>query len=150
MKDSIEKQILLRAPRARVWRALVDKGEFGTWFRVNFPKGSFKRGERISGRITHPGYEHVTLEIEVVDVEPERRLSYRWHPNAVDPKADFSSEPTTLVTFTLEDAKGGTLLTVVESGFDKIPLARRDEAFRNNDRGWDGQIKNIERHVTAT
>ena len=150
MSDRIEKQIVLRAPRARVWRALADTGEFGPWFRVQFPPGTFAAGERVSGRILHPGYEHMTMDVEVVEVSPERRLSYRWHPYAIDPNVDYTPEPTTLVTFTLEDAADGTLLTIVESGFDHIPAHRRDEAFRMNDSGWAGQLKNIERHVTPS
>ncbi len=133
-----------------MWRAIVDKGEFGTWFKVKFPAGKFVAGEKVSGKITYPGYEHLTMDIQVVEVEPERRLSYRWHPNAVDPNVDFASEPTTLVTFTLEDAEGGTMLTLVESGFEKIPLDRRAEAIRGNDKGWTEQMKNIERHVTPS
>ncbi len=150
MSDRIEKQIHIRAPRSRVWRAIHDKAEFGTWFRVQLPPGTFAAGEKVSGKITHPGYEHVTMDMEVVEVSPEHRLSYRWHPYAIDPNVDYSSEPTTLVTFTLEEAADGTQLTIVESGFDQIPLHRRDEAFRMNDSGWAGQAKNIERHVTAS
>ena len=150
MTDRIEKKIVLGAPRSRVWRAICDKTEFGAWFGVKFPAGTFAPGEKVSGGITYPGYEHLTMDIEVVDVEPERRLSYRWHPYAVDPGADYSSEPMTLVTFTLDDAESGTLLTIVESGFDKVPLHRRAEAFRQNDSGWTEQTKNIERHVTAS
>jgi uncharacterized protein YndB with AHSA1/START domain len=150
MADRIEKQIVLKAPRSRVWRAIHDKTEFGSWFGVKFPTGTFKAGEKVSGKITHPGYEHLVMDIELVDVEPERRLSYRWHPYAVEAGVDYSSELTTLVTFTLEDAKEGTLLKIVESGFDKIPLHRRAEAFRMNDSGWTEQMKNIERHVSAS
>ncbi|HSP15816.1 MAG TPA: SRPBCC family protein [Thermoanaerobaculia bacterium] len=150
MPDRIEKQILLRAPHPRVWRAISDKTGFGTWFRVQFPAGAFTPGEKVRGKITYPGYEHLVMEIEVVEVSPERRLSYRWHPYDVDPNVDNSSEPTTLVTFTLEDAQGGTRLTIVESGFDRIPPHRRDEAFRMNDQGWTEQTKNVERHVTAS
>jgi len=150
MTDRIEKQITLRAPRSRVWRAVFDKTEFGAWFGVAFPAGTFKAGERVSGRITYPGYEHLVMDIEVVEVTPEQRLSYRWHPYAIDPNADYSSEPTTLVTFTLEDAGKDTRLTIVESGFDKVPLHRRAEAMRMNDSGWTEQTKNIERHVTAS
>ncbi|HJQ40271.1 MAG TPA: SRPBCC family protein [Thermoanaerobaculia bacterium] len=149
MPDRIEKQILLRAPRSRVWRAISDKNEFGTWFRVVFDDaGTFAAGERASGRITHPGYEHMRMHLELVDVEPEQRLSYRWHPYAIDPNVDYSQEPTTLVTFTLEDAPEGTLLRIVETGFDQVPLERRDEAFRMNEGGWTAQLKNIESHVT--
>ncbi|MFL6244431.1 MAG: SRPBCC family protein [Thermoanaerobaculia bacterium] len=150
MSDRIEKQILIHAPRSRVWRAIHDQTEFGTWFRVHFPPGTFTAGQTVSGNITHPGYEHMTMDVEVVEVSPERRLSYRWHPYAIDPNVDYSSEPATLVTFTLEDAAEGTLLTIVESGFDRIPAHRRDEAFRMNEHGWAAQMKNIERHVIAS
>ena len=149
MTDRIEKQILLRAPRARVWQAIVDKSEFGTWFGVRFAPGTFAAGEKVSGQITYPGYEHLIIGIEVVEVSPERRLSYRWHPYDIDPRVDLSAEPTTLVTFTLEEKAEGTLLTIVESGFDRIPLHRRDEAFRMNDSGWTEQITNIKRHVAG-
>ncbi len=150
MTDRIEKQILLRAPRARVWRALSDQVEFGAWFGVRFPPGTFKPGQKVSGNITHPGYEHLTMDIELLDVRPEHMLSYRWHPYAIDPNVDYSSEPKTLVTFTLEEAPEGTLLRIVETGFDQIPLHRRAEAIRMNDQGWSEQTKNIERHVTAS
>jgi uncharacterized protein YndB with AHSA1/START domain len=150
MTDRIEKQIVLRAPRARVWRALADKTEFGVWFGVRFPAGAFAPGENVSGSITNPGYDHLVMTIEVVEVSPEKRFSYRWHPYAIDPKVDYSSEPSTLVTFTLEDVPGGTRLTIVESGFDRIPLERRGDAFRMNDQGWTAQAARIERHVSAS
>jgi uncharacterized protein YndB with AHSA1/START domain len=150
MTDRIEKQIVLRAPRARVWRALSDKTEFGTWFGVSFPPGTFAAGEKVSGNITYPGYEHLMLDIELVEVVPQERLSYRWHPNAIDPKVDYSSEPKTLVTFTLEDIADGTRLTIVESGFDRVPLHRRADAFKSNDHGWAEQTGRIERHVAAS
>ena len=137
-------------PYSKPTTAISDKGEFGTWFRAKFDDaGAFAAGERASGQITHPGYEHLRMDLELVDVEPERRLSYRWHPYAVDPNTDYSHEPMTLVTFTLEDAPEGTLLTIVESGFEEVPLARRDEAFRMNEGGWTAQLRNIESHVTA-
>ncbi|HEX6639595.1 MAG TPA: SRPBCC family protein, partial [Thermoanaerobaculia bacterium] len=139
MSDRIEKQIVIRAPRSRVWRAITDKTEFGAWFGVKMPAGTFAAGERAVGNITHPGYEHLTMTVDVVEVSPETRLSFRWHPYAIDPNVDYSSEEQTLVTFTLEDAAEGTLLTVVESGFDRVPLHRRDEAFRMNESGWTQQ-----------
>jgi len=149
MTDRIEKEIFIRAPRPRVWRALADKTEFGTWFGVRFPSGTFAPGEKVAGSMVHPKYEHVVMNIEIVDVVPDERLSYRWHPYAIDPAVDYSSEPTTLVTFTLSDAPDGTRLEVVESGFEQIPLHRRAEALRMNEGGWAAQIKNIDRHVTA-
>jgi uncharacterized protein YndB with AHSA1/START domain len=145
--DRIEKKVLLRAPRSRVWRAITTAEEFSTWFRVSLD-GVFAEGATVRGRITAPGYEHVTVEILVERMEPERYFSYRWHPYPIDPAVDYSAEPTTLVEFTLEDAEGGTALLIVESGFDRISVARRAEAFRMNEQGWAGQIKNLERYVS--
>lgn len=146
--DRIEKKILLRAPLARVWRALTDAEEFGTWFRVKL-QGSFAPSARLVGHITYPGYEHLKMELTVEKMEPERLFSYRWHPYAVDPAVDYSAEPTTLVEFHLTPTEEGTLLTVIESGFDRIPLERRAEAYRMNEGGWAEQLTNIERHVAA-
>jgi uncharacterized protein YndB with AHSA1/START domain len=144
--DRIEKKILLRAPKARVWRALADSKEFGTWFGAKLT-GDFSPGATVSGPITTKGYEHLTMSVTVERVEKERLLAFRWIPYDVDPKADSSGEPTTLVEFHLEEGPDGTLLTVVESGFDKVPLARRAKAFESNSEGWAEQLKNIERHV---
>jgi len=146
--DRIEKQIQLRAPQSRVWRALTDAEEFGTWFRVKL-EGRFVLGAQTRGRVTYPGYEHILMEVEVERMEAESLFSFRWHPYAVDPKVDYSSEPTTLVEFRLESVGGGTLLKVVESGFDQLPAGRRDEAFRMNDGGWAQQLVNVERHVAG-
>jgi uncharacterized protein YndB with AHSA1/START domain len=144
--DRIEKEIVLRAPRARVWRALTDSGEFGTWFGVKLD-GAFAVGQSVKGHITAPEYAHLTLEVIVESIEPERLFSYRWHPYAIDPKVDFSAEPMTLVEFRLEEAPGGTRLSIVESGFDRLPAHRRDEAFRMNEGGWQAQLENVRKHV---
>jgi uncharacterized protein YndB with AHSA1/START domain len=144
--DRIEKSILLRAPRSRVWRALADSQAFGEWFGVKF-SGSFVPGARLQARILHKGYEHLSMEIAIEQMEPERLFSWRWHPHAKDPETDYSKEPTTLVVFELADAPGGTLLTVVESGFEGIPLTRRMEAYRGNEQGWTQQMKAIESYV---
>ena len=145
--DAIEKTAVLRAPRSRVWRAITNAEEFGAWFRVKLD-GAFAEGATVRGKITYPGYEHLTMEMLVERLEPERYFAYRWHPYAIDPGVDYSPEPTTLVEFRLEEANGGTVLTIVESGFDRIPLARRAEAFRMNEGGWTEQMKNIERYVS--
>ena len=144
--DRIEKQIVLRAPRSRVWRALTDPAEFGAWFGVRV-QGPFAVDSVVKGRITTPGYEHVTMEIRIERMEAERLFAYRWHPYAIDPKVDYSAESATRVEFRLEDAGGDTRLTIVESGFDALPPGRRDEAFRMNSGGWAMQLQNIERHV---
>jgi uncharacterized protein YndB with AHSA1/START domain len=148
--DRIEREILLKAPRSRVWRALANAEEFGDWFGVALKGKTFVAGERVQGQITYPGYEHIVFDVFIEKMEPERLLSFRWHPYAVDPAVDYSKEPTTLVEFKLKEVDGGTLLSVVESGFDQVPPSRRLEAFRMNSGGWDEQMKNIEKHVATT
>lgn len=155
--DRVEKKILLRAPRKRVWRALTDSSEFGTWFGVKFD-GPFKPGARVTGRIVGTAvdpdvakaqqqYAKIPFEITVDQIEPERLFSFRWHPAAVEPGVDYSSEPTTLIVFTLEEVPEGVMLTVTESGFDQIPLARRAKAFESNEQGWSVVLTLIEKYL---
>jgi uncharacterized protein YndB with AHSA1/START domain len=147
--DRIEKQILLKAPRARVWRALSNAEEFGQWFRVRL-HGAFVAGATIEGDVTYPGYEDHVVELEVLKLEREKLFSYRWRPHrARGAMAGESTEPT-LVEFRLQDAPGGTLLTLCESGFDQLPADKRESMFRRNDGGWTIQMKNIEIHVAAS
>jgi uncharacterized protein YndB with AHSA1/START domain len=148
--DRIERTILLKAPRSRVWRALSNAAEFGAWFGVDFKGKAFAAGKPVRGKVTYPGYEHIEMEVQIERMEPERLLSWRWHPAAIDPAVDYSDEPTTLVEFKLSEGEGGTVLTVVESGLDKIPLARRATVFRLNSSGWDEQMRNIEKHVATS
>jgi uncharacterized protein YndB with AHSA1/START domain len=130
-----------------VWRALTDTEEFGRWFGVK-ATGQFKPGGRLRGPSTYKGYEHLIWDVIIETMEPERKLSWRWHPGAVN-AADVAHEPTTLVMFELEDVEGGTLVKVVESGFDAVPAARRGEAYRQNDEGWSAQMDAIRRHLEA-
>jgi uncharacterized protein YndB with AHSA1/START domain len=146
--NKIEKELLLRAPKTRVWRALTDSSEFGTWFGIRFD-APFEPGRALAGKMTIKGYEHLEMDITIDRITPENYFSYRWHPYAVDAAVDYSKEPTTLVEFHLEESAGGTLLKITESGFDQVPAARRAEAFRMNDNGWSGQMKNIQRYVEA-
>jgi len=146
MADRIEKTIELKAPVSRVWKALTDHQEFGAWFRVRLD-GPFVPGEVSRGHVTYPGYEQIRWEAVVQKMEPERLFSFTWHPYAIDPGYDYSAEPSTLIEFTLAPVAGGTLLRVVESGFDGIPDKRRLDAFRMNDNGWGIQMKNIADHV---
>ena len=146
--DRIEKQIRLDSPVSRVWRAITDTREFGTWFGVALD-GTFTPGANVRGRITIKGYEHVPFEVVVETMKPERFFSFRWHPYAIDPGVDYSKEPMTLVEFTLEPDGDGTLLTVVESGLDAIPASSRAKAFEMNSAGWAGQLKNIGKHLEA-
>lgn len=146
--DMIEKKLEVKAKRSRVWRAISDAAEFGAWFRVEFD-GEFTPGATVVGRLAIPGYEHTKLEMFIQKIEPEEYFSYRWHPYAVDPEMDLKSEPTTLVEFRLEESPGGgTIVTITESGFDKLPSSRRAEAFRMNRSGWDGQSRNLAAYVS--
>src|SRR5215469_14089993 len=145
MNDRIEKRIELKAPVSRVWRALTDHSEFGERFRVKLD-GPFMAGQVSRGLITYPGYEHIKWYAGVQKMDAERLFSFTWH-HSHDPNVDPSKEPTTLVEFKLEKTKTGTLLTVIESGFENLPPERRAEAFRMNEGGWTEQIKNIEAYL---
>jgi uncharacterized protein YndB with AHSA1/START domain len=155
--DRIEKKVLLRAPRQRVWRALSDATEFGAWFGVRFD-GPFAPGALLHGVVVpttadpevarkQKEYEGAPFDITVERMDPERLFSFRWHPFAIDPAVDYAAEPTTLVVFTLDEQEGGVLLTVTESGFDGIPLERRARAFQANEGGWALQVRMIERYL---
>lgn len=155
--DRIEKKVLLRAPIDRVWRAVSDSRELGTWFGVRFD-GPFVAGARITGTIVptqvdaevarmQKPYEGRAFDWTVDRVEPPRLISFRWHPFAIEPGVDYSHEPTTLVVFELEEVAGGTLLRVTESGFDRIPLARRAKAFGANEGGWAAQMTLVEKYL---
>lgn len=144
--DRIEKQVVLRAPRARVWRALTDHAEFEQWFGMRVD-GPFAPGARLRGTIVGTSvdpaiakaqrqFADVSFEIVIERIEPERLFSFRWHPFAVEPGVDYSSEPMTLIEFALEEVEGGVRLTVTESGFERIPLGRRARAFQANEGGW--------------
>jgi len=155
--DRIEKTILLRAPLKRVWRALSDSTEFGNWFGMRF-NAPFAPGATMTAVIVpttvnqevakmQKPYEGIPFEIKIEQMQPERLFSFRWHPGAVEPGIDYASEPTTLVVFTLEQAPDGVQLTVTESGFDQIPLARHAKAFSANEGGWTLVIKLIEEYL---
>jgi len=150
MNDRIEKQIELRAPISRVWRALTDHRAFGEWFGVQIER-PFVEGQVSRGHMTYPGYEHVKWEAVVEKVEPERLFSFTWaHPKSFDKatySGDYSSDPKTLVEFKLEKTSNGTLLRITESGFDQLPADLRLEAFRRNEGGWTEQVKNLEIYV---
>jgi uncharacterized protein YndB with AHSA1/START domain len=151
--DRIEKKVLLRAPLDRVWRAIADSQEFGTWFGLKFD-GPFVPGATLRGVIVpstvnaeitqaEKPHEGVVFDITIEKIEPERLFSFRWHPHAVKRDVDYSGEPTTLVVFTLEEVADGVMLTITESGFDRIPLARRAEAFLANEEGWSMMVRAI-------
>jgi uncharacterized protein YndB with AHSA1/START domain len=158
--DRIEKRVVLRAPRERVWRAISDAKQFGSWFGVAFD-GPFAEGARLTGKIVpttvdaevakmQEPYAGKAFEWTVEHIEPMQRMSFRWHPYAVEEGVDYSKEPTTLIEFELTEAAGGILLTITESGFDQIPLARRAKAFKANEGGWEMQTRLIEKYLAKT
>jgi uncharacterized protein YndB with AHSA1/START domain len=158
--DRIEKKILLRAPRARVWRALTDSREFGTWFGMRVD-GPFVAGTSVKATIVttqvdpevaahQKEFEGLGFPLLVERIDPERLFSFRWHPHAIERGVDYSGEPTTLVAFELAEAPGGVLLTVTESGFDRVPLERRAKAFAANEQGWGMVVSLIEKHLAQT
>jgi uncharacterized protein YndB with AHSA1/START domain len=159
MTDRIEKKVVLRAPRERVWKAISDAKQFGTWFGVEFD-GPFAVGAAMKGRITptkvdaevakmQEPYTGMAFDCTIERIEPMRLFSFRWHPFAIEPDVDYSKEPTTLVTFELEEVPGGTQLTITESGFDKIPLERRAKAFEANEGGWTHQLELIAKYLAG-
>jgi uncharacterized protein YndB with AHSA1/START domain len=145
--NHIEKNIELKAPLSKVWRALTDHHEFGNWFQVKV-KEPFAPHKTSHGKLTYPGFENYPWEITVQEIVPESLFSFTWHPFAIDPKRDYSKEPQTLIEFRLKPTSSGTLLSLKESGFDKIPADRRSEAFQMNSEGWTEQMTNIEKYVS--
>lgn len=146
--DSIERTITIHAPPARVWKALTDYREFGTWFRVNL-EGPFVPGQSVKGQVTYPGYTHLVMEVWVRTMMPPTLFSFEWHPHDVESTRPESKDARTLVEFRLQAIASGTQLTVTESGFDKLPAGWRDEAFRLNSGGWDIQVENIRAFIAA-
>ena len=148
MTDRIEKAIDLAVPVERVWRAISDHEEFGAWFRVKL-EAPFAVGKEARGQINHPGYEHVTWKANVMAIDPPTSFAFTWHPYGIDPDVDYTKEEPTLVEFKLTPIAIGTRLEIVESGFDQVPVHRRDAAFRMNDGGWTQQAQNIKAHVVS-
>jgi uncharacterized protein YndB with AHSA1/START domain len=145
-KNKIENRIELKAPMSKVWQALSNYKQFGTWFRVIID-GPFEPGKTATGHMTYPGYEHLRWEVEIKEMVHEKLFSFTWHPYAIDPQIDYSKEEPTLVEFRLQKIEEGTLLILTESGFDKIPQHRLSEALRMNEKGWTEQMKNIASYV---
>ena len=157
--DRIEKEVVLRAPLERVWRAISDADQFGQWFGVRFD-GPFVEGASVTGVITPTTVDEEVARMQephvgktdtwqIVAIEPQRRLAYRWHPYPAEPGAD-EEVPTTLVEFTLTETDGGVLLRIVESGFDKIPAERRTAAFEGNSQGWAKQTELVRKYLALS
>ena len=157
VSDRIEKRVVLKAPVECVWRAISDAREFGAWFGVEFD-GQFAPGKQMRGKIvptqadpevakTQEPYRGKQFDFTVDQIAPMKRFSFRWHPFAVESGVDYSSEPTTLIVFELRETPQGTELTITESGFDRIPLARRAKAFTMNEEGWAAQTTLLAKYL---
>jgi uncharacterized protein YndB with AHSA1/START domain len=155
--DRIEKRILLRAPLERVWNAVSDAKQFGRWFGAAFD-GTFEAGSRLTGKIVPTAVDAEVaklqephrgkpFELTVERIEPPHRITFRWHPFAIAPGVDYSQEPMTSIVFELKETPEGVQLTITESGFDRIPLARRAEAFKANEGGWEHQTRLIKKYL---
>ena len=168
--DRIEKRVILSAPVSRVWQAITDARKFERWFGVKL-EGPFVAGKTILGNFDEGLDEAAILDFQkslglppskvkmpesnvvfctVERIEPEHYFSFRWIPYGIDAEADPQNEPTTLVEFRLETVPEGTLLTIEESGFDRVPAHRRERAFRMNEAGWAGQAENLKRYVEGS
>jgi uncharacterized protein YndB with AHSA1/START domain len=149
--NQIQRSTFIRAPRSRVWRALTDIGEFCRWFSAETEEPAFRPGAHIKLRSTHPGpYYKMEFAVDVEEMIPEQTFSWRWHPGTRDPGEDLSGEPPMLVTFTLEEAEGGTRITVTETGFDRLFESRRARVLEQNEGGWKHQMASIERYISES
>lgn len=165
--DRIEKRVLLRAPIARVWQAISNAREFGRWFGIDLD-GEFVVGKPIIGtfnaalnvaaiheyqrklgldpaKVKLPEKSLVFCTVECI--APQEYFSFRWIPYGIDADIDPELEPTTLVEFRLVKAAEGTVLTIVESGFERVPAHRRERAFRMNEGGWAAQADSIRNYI---
>ena len=141
MKDSLEREMVLAAPRDKAWVALTDPAHVAEWF------GS--EGEidlRPGGAIMFgwPGFGR--FYGVVVEADPRQRFSYRW---CLDRETRVDAGATTLVEFTLEDAPGGTRLKLVESGFASLPEETRDRHLSDNTRGWEEELAKLAKQIEA-
>jgi uncharacterized protein YndB with AHSA1/START domain len=147
MENSIERTIDLKASVDRVWTALTDYEEFGAWFRLELD-GPFQVGRVTTGVVNCPGHEGLPFWARVTVMEAPRRFSFVWPMDeSVDPDDPDIEHKVTLVDFTLEPLAEGARLTVRESGFERLPADKRLQVFRDNNGGWDFQMKNIRSHV---
>src|SRR5262245_14463252 len=141
----IERKTMIRAPRSRVWKAIADVNQFAAWFHVK-AEGTFEPGARVRMTSTYPGHEGTVFYVNINEVTPERRFSWRWNPGSEQP-SEGSQAPMTLVEFLLDEVDGGTMVTLVESGFDQVDPVLRAKAFADNSEGWTIQMENLANYV---
>jgi uncharacterized protein YndB with AHSA1/START domain len=144
----IDRSIEIQAPPERVWRALTNRAELSEWFQVTI-EGEIAPGSEIWMTSILPTHQGQRFRVLVTEMRPPRRLAWRWHPGEIDPNVDYSSEPMTTVTFTLEPSGRGTRLSVAETGFDEISMARRAKVHADNTQGWTEVLVWLRKYVEA-
>jgi uncharacterized protein YndB with AHSA1/START domain len=156
--DRLVKEVLLKSSLERVWNALTDSNEFGSWFGMKL-EGPFRAGQLLRGHIAPTSvdpevakmqkpYEGTAVVLWIERIEPKTLFSFQWHPYAVDLNTDYSKEPRTTVTFALKEESGGVRLTITESGFEDLPISRRNEALKSNEGGWEAQTQLIAKYLS--
>ena len=145
----IDRTIKIDAPVERVWRALTNAEDLSSWFQVRI-EGTIAPGSDVWMTSVHPDHAGQRFPVKIAEMAPPHRLVWQWHPGAVDPNVDYSREPRTTVTFALAPTDGGTLLTVSETGFNEISLARRAKAYQDNSQGWAEVLVWLQRYAQET
>lgn len=144
----IDRSIELNAPPERVWRALTNADELAAWFQVRI-EGDLAPGNEVWMTSVHPDHAGVRFVVRIAEMTKPRRVVWEWHPGEVDPGVDYSREPRTTVTFSLEPSGRGTRLSLSETGFDAIALARRAKAYTDNSQGWTDVLVWLQKYVEA-
>jgi uncharacterized protein YndB with AHSA1/START domain len=150
--SQVNRSTIIRAPRSKVWKALTELDQFCKWFSVARvdPRAQFQPGVTARLISTHEGpCKGFEFAMDVVDIVPETLFAWQWHPGAPIAGEDLSAEPKTRVEFRLEDAEGGTRVTITESGFDALFAHRRASAYQDNEGGWKIQMLALEQYVSG-
>ena len=137
---TVRRTIDIAAPVEKVWAAVTEAEHISLWFGQAAITG---RGVGATGTLTWPDHGPVPLRVEAFDAP--RTVSYRWSNDDAlgQPPTELDIAHSTVFTFTLEPVTDGTLLTVVESGFDL--LARDPHLEAEPTRGWDDLIAGYNR-----
>jgi uncharacterized protein YndB with AHSA1/START domain len=158
--DHIEKSIVLNCALERVWCAISEARQFSAWMGLS-DHGDFVPGTLFTAKMAptkfndefaklQEPFDGLQVKMTIDQIQRPRLFSFRFHPFAVDPDADYSREPMNLVTFELQEVPDGTMVTITETGFDRIPLERRAMAYEVNDRGWALATKALENYLATT
>lgn len=145
-QDKIERIVVLKAPIERVYRAITDPKEWGTWF-AHGVEGDFEPG---SQPVMDEG-EYGRFRIAIIDVQPHHYFAFRWVSGSEFVPQGFVGNPlehpNTLVEFFLNEIDGCTELRLVESGFAGLPDKYAEKNFNENCDGWEYQLNSLTEHL---